>query len=180
MDTGESSYRLYLDGDESAFEAIVKEYRDPLTFFINGFVRVIHAAEDIAIDVFAYVAAEPRRYNFKVSLKTYLYMLGRSRALDYIRRRSRRRHVPLEEAYHAEVSSVEEQYIKDESKKALYRALEQLPERMSTAIRLVYFEGLSYIDAAKVMKISKKQIDNLLYRAKGMLRSILEEEGELL
>lgn len=180
MGTGESSYRLYLDGDESAFETIVKEYRDPLTFFINGFVHDTHAAEDIAIDVFAFVAAEPKKYNFKVSLKTYLYMLGRSRAIDYIRRRNRQKTVALDEAYHVQEDSLQDEYIKDERKKALYRALNKLPEKMGTAIRLVYFEELSYADASRVMKISKKQIDNLLYRAKGILRSILEEEGELL
>ena len=38
---------------------------------------------------------------------------------------------------------------------------------------------MSYADAARVMKRSKKQVDNLLYRAKKALRGILEESDLL-
>ena len=52
----------------------------------------------------------------------------------------------------------------------------QLTDDMRAAVHLVYFEQLSYEDAAKVMKKNKKQVDNLLYRAKSTLRTILTEE----
>ena len=55
-------------------------------------------------------------------------------------------------------------------------ALIQLNDDMRAAVHLVYFEQLSYEDAAKVMKKNKKQVDNLLYRAKSTLRTILTEE----
>ena len=35
MDNGASSYRRYLDGDEAAFDEILRLYRDNLTFFIT-------------------------------------------------------------------------------------------------------------------------------------------------
>lgn len=179
MDNGAGSYRRYLDGDEKAFEEIVKELRDPLTYFINSFVNDFHAAEDIAIDCFAYLAAA-ERYDFRVQLKTYLYMLGRSRAIDYIRRRKRRQAVGFDEveAYVGE-QSVEEEYETDQRRLAVREAMASLPEKMRCAVYLVYFEDLSYEETARVMKVSKKQVDNLLYRAKGMLRSIIGEKGEL-
>ncbi len=177
MDIGASSYRLYLDGNEEAFERIVKEYREPLMLFINGYVRDINAAEDIAIDVFAFLAVNKHKYNFKIPLKNYIFMVGRSRALDHLRYIKRRKTVPLEEVEpYVAVSSLEDTLILDEEKKQLYAALDRLPEKMHTAIYLVYFEGLSYEDTATVMKISRKQVDNLIYRGKGMLRSILLEE----
>ena len=177
MDVGASSYRRYLNGDESAFEAIVKEYRDPLTNFIFGFTGDYQAAEDVAIDVFAYLAANSR-YNFKVSLKTYLYMLARSRAIDYLRRRKRRSAVAISELdpYLSDNVTPESEFLADERKRAVHNAMSRLPEKMRTAIYLVYFENLSYSDAARVMKLSKKQIDNLLYRAKAELRSIIGED----
>ena len=78
--SGEDKYRLFLGGDENAFEGIMREYFDGLIFFINRYVNDPHTAEDIAIDVFAYIAENRRKYNFKVSLKTYIYMIGKSRA----------------------------------------------------------------------------------------------------
>ena len=94
MDNGAGSYRRFLEGDESAFDDLMKELFRGLVFFIDRYVRDVHAAEDIAIDVFSDLVVHPHRYNFKVSLKTYLYMLGRSRALDYLKRR---RHITLTE-----------------------------------------------------------------------------------
>jgi RNA polymerase sigma-70 factor (ECF subfamily) len=51
---------------------------------------------------------------------------------------------------------------------------------MAAAVHLVYFEEMTYAQAAKVMKKSPKQVDNLLYRAKKELRIILGEDGEQL
>ena len=41
----------------------------------------------------------------------------------------------------------------------------------------MFFEELSYEDAARVLGKNKKQIDNLVYRAKAVLKKILTEEG---
>ena len=87
MDNGASSYRRFLDGDESAFDDIMKELFHSLVFFIDSYVQDIHTAEDIAIDTFADLGIHRHKYNFKVTLKTYLFMVGRSRALNYIKHR---------------------------------------------------------------------------------------------
>ena len=44
---------------------------------------------------------------------------------------------------------------------------------MRVVIHLIYFEDLSYDEAGKVMKKSRKQVDNLLYRAKKSFASFL-------
>ncbi|MBQ8504507.1 MAG: RNA polymerase sigma factor [Clostridia bacterium] len=180
MFNGESSYRRFLNGDESAFEEIMREYRDSLTFFINRYVNDYDAAEDIAIDVFMYIIVHPNRYNFKVSLKTYLFMLGRSRALDYLRKRKRRSEAFLSE-HTKEVSYDFESLIeKDEKRRILYSAIDSLADDMRVAIHLVYFEELTYKEAAVIMKKSVKQVDNLIYRGKKELSAVLGKEGELL
>lgn len=178
MDTCASSYRRYLAGDEDAFGQIVKELFDPLVFFIDRYVHDTAAAEDIAIDAFTELIVHKNRYNFKVTLKTYLFMIGRSRALNYLKQRSRRKELPIEEADQiADRQSLEEQFITTQRHQALHRAMEQLPEQMRTAVHLVYFAGLSYEETAKVMRKTKKQVDNLLYRAKAALRTTMEKEG---
>lgn len=181
MQNGESSYRRYLDGDEAAFDDIINLYRDNLTFFINRFVHDLDAAEDLAIDTFLYLIVHPLRYNFHTPLKTYLFMIGRSRALDYLKHRKKFIMVELAEAEKElpQEMSLEELILLDERKQMLNRALNQLPEQMQMAVHLVYFEDLTYEDAARVMKKNKKQVANLLYRAKEKLRTILGKDGEL-
>ena len=177
MDNGASSYRRYLRGDEEAFNEIIKEYFDRLVLFINGFVQDFAAAEDIAVDAFSELIVHKGRYNFKTPLKAYLFMLGRSRALNYIKRRKRIPMVDLEEAAHLGTPSAEDLFLEDQRKRTLYSALEQLEEQQRTAIYLVYLEDISCADAAKVMGCSTKKVYNLLYRAKEKLRTILGMEG---
>ncbi|MBQ7835725.1 MAG: sigma-70 family RNA polymerase sigma factor [Clostridia bacterium] len=180
MDNGASSYRRFLDGDEGAFDEIMEVYRIPLTFFINRYVCDMWTAEDIAIDVFCYVLTHPRRYNFKASLKTYLFMLGRSRAIDHIRRRKRIEFTSLSQAERADDSfDPENMYLRDEEMRALHSALNKLPEDMRAVVHLVYLEGLSYAEAGRVLKKTSKHIDNLLYRSKAMLRTYLGKEGQI-
>ena len=175
MDNGASSYRRFLDGDESAFDEIMKELFDNLVFFIDRYVHDIHAAEDIAIDAFSDLVVNKHRYNFKVTLKTYLFMLGRSRALNYIKHRKVINFVELTEADNisAEQETLEEIILADERKRIVNNALNSLTDDMRVVVHLIYFEDLSYEEAAKVMKKNRKQVDNLLYRAKKELRIIL-------
>lgn len=181
MDSGAVSYRRFLDGDKDAFDDIIKELFHNLVFFIDRYVQDVHASEDIAIDTFSELIVHKNRYNFKVSLKTYLFMIGRSRALDYVRRRRIINFSGLSEAENLEDGKVlEEEILSSERKRILSAALSKLPDDMRAAIHLVYFEDMTYGDAAKIMKKSRKQIDNLLYRGKKELRIILGEDGELL
>ena len=151
MDNGASSYRRFLDGDESAFNDIMKELFHGLVFFINRYVHDTHAAEDIAIDAFSDLVVHRHRYNFKVTLKTYLYMVGRSRALDYIKHRKVVDFVELSEAQNLtdDGKTLEEIVLADERKQVVNAAIAQLPEDMRVAAHLVYFEGMTYEEAAK-------------------------------
>lgn len=178
MDHGASSYRRYLLGDEEAFAEIVKDYFDNLTFFIQRYVDDFAAAEDIAMDVFAWLIVHKNRYNFSVSLKTYLFMLGRSRALDYIKHRSKLQTVELSRVADLadQTPSLEDLLLQDARKQALHKALGSLGEEMRLVVHLTYFEDLSADEVAKVLKKSRKQVYNLLYRAKNALRTVLNEE----
>ncbi len=182
MDNGACSYRRFLEGDESAFDEIMKELFYSLVFFVNRYVKDVHAAEDIAMDVFSELIVHPRRYNFKVTLKTYLFMLGKSRALDYIKHRRIIGFVELSEAdeLSADEKSLEDAVIQNERKRKINKAIEKLPQDMRAVIHLFYFEDMTYRDAAKILGKNAKQIDNLLYRAKEQLRIILSEDGEQL
>ena len=178
----ESAYRRYLSGDESAVGEIMDELFFKLVFFIDGYVHDIHSAEDIAMDAMSDLFVKEHRYNFKVSLKTYVFMLGKSRALDHLRHR---RAIELTDISEAESvgddrAELERKVLADERRREVNAALERLPEQLRTAVHLIYFEEMSYDEAARVMKKNRKQIDNLLYRAKKELRAILGEGGEAL
>ncbi len=180
MDNGASSYRRYLDGDEEAFDTLVKEYYGPLVLFLTGYVREPAVAEDIAMDAFADLIVHRHRYDFRVSFRTYLYMLGRSRALNYIKRSKILAFTPLDEAEPLADPAfcLEDAMVTEERNRELAEALQTLKPDQQEVIRLVYWQGFSCEEAARVMGKSRKHVYNLLFRAKNALRSVLEEKGE--
>lgn len=179
MDNGASSYRHFLEGDENAFSEILDMYRDSLIFFINRTVNNLSIAEELAADAFSELLIHPKRYDFSVSLKTYLFAIAHHKTVSYIRRASRFTMVAIEDApaKSLEYASFEEAVIKEEQKKILHNALSELPEDYRIALHLIYFEDMSYEEAGKVMHKNVKQITNLAYRGRNALRVILEKGG---
>ena len=109
-------------------------------------------------------------------------MIGKSRALDYIKRGKIIDFVDLSEAQNMkdDEEKLIETVLADERKIRVNDAMKKLPEDMRAAVHLVFFEEMTYEEAAKVMKKNRKQIDNLLFRAKKELRVILGGDGGLL
>ncbi|MBQ1244622.1 MAG: RNA polymerase sigma factor [Clostridia bacterium] len=179
MKNGESSYHRFLEGEKDAFAEIVEIYRQSLTFFINRYLSNLGEAEEIAEDCFVELIVHPRRYNFKTSLKTYLFTIARNKAIDKIRKKK----FTLKDSEEVLSSASEdfsdfyEDFLKNEQKKSLHSALNRLNDDYKTALHLVYFENMSYEEASLVMKKDLKQVTNLVYRAKISLKEILEREG---
>ncbi len=178
MDNGASSYRRFLDGDRGALEEIIDTYRNGLIFFIYRYTKNLEAAEDLAEDVFVELIIHPKRYNFKASFKTYIFSIGHNKAVDYVRKHSRFAVCGEEELNQtADLDTLEESVIKDEEKRQLNQAMSKINEDYRTALHLIYFEELSYEETARVMRKNRKQVENLVYRGKNDLRTLLQEEG---
>ena len=180
MDNGESSYRRFLDGDDSAFGEIVAVYKDNLIFFINRYVKNFAVAEELAQDVFVELLMHKRRYNFRTSLKTYIFTIGRNLAVSYIRKCSRKPECAYEFIENEQdITALEDEFIREEEKRELHEALGRISDDYSTALHLIYFEGMSYEQVGRVMKKNKKQVENIVYRAKKALRKEIEKEARL-
>ena len=64
----------------------------------------------------------------------------------------------------------------NEELKALLRALNELRPDYRDVLHLLYFEEMSYREAATVLKKSAKQINNLAFRAKNAMRAAMQRE----
>lgn len=179
MDKGAYCYQQFLGGNSDAFSEVLDIYRDSLIFFINRFVKNEDTAEEIAADCFVELIVHPKRYNFSTSLKTYLFTIAHNKAVNYIRRSEKIKFLPLDNVCQksAEYAGFEDEILRDEKKRQLNDALFEIKDDYRTALHLIYFEEMSYKDAAKVMKRTVKQIDNLVTRGKAALRNKLEKEG---
>ena len=72
----ESLYRQYLNGDDAGLEALMKKYGDPLTLYIDGYLHDVHEAEELMLDVFAYLFTKSRRYGTAASRRISIRRRG--------------------------------------------------------------------------------------------------------
>ena len=180
MDNGASSYRRFLDGDETGLVEIIRDYKDGLIFYLNGYVNNIFTAEDLVEDTFVKLGVRKPKYNEKkASFKTWLYTIARNVAKDYLRRNAKTVEVSLErlgELAHAE-ESLEQFYLWEERKIEVHHALRKLKPQYQQVLWLTYFEEFSNKETAGIMKKSVHSIETLVYRARQALKSELEKGG---
>ena len=179
MDNGASSYRRFLEGDDDGIVQIIKDHKDGLMLYLNSFVQNIHLAEDLTEDTFVKLIARRPRFSGKSTFKTWLYSIGRNVALDSLRRNAKAATVSAEEAMVliADEVDVARNYLQTERKLQVHEAMKQLNKEYRQVLVLTFFEGFKNEQVASIMGKSKKQIENLVYRAKLSLKSELEKEG---
>lgn len=175
MDNGASSYRRFLNGDESGLVEIVNMYGDNLMLFINSFVNNLSLAEEIMEDVFMELIVKKHKFKEESTFKTYLFKIGRNKAFNVLKKNSRCAYIEDKEI--EDEKKFEDNVIKTEEQKRIHNALKMLPKDYKTVLYLIYFEDMSYNEIEKIMKKNNKQIKNLAYRARLALKEILGKEG---
>ena len=61
MTCDETLYRQYLSGGDEGLNALMEKYGDPLTLYIDGYLHDVHEAEELMLDVFAYLFTKKPR-----------------------------------------------------------------------------------------------------------------------
>jgi len=179
MDNAAVLYRQYLDGDNDALEELVRMFNDSLIFYINGFVNNITVSEDIAADTFVKLIVKKISFRNDFTFKTWLFKIARNNAIDYLRKQSKRQVRPIEDFENelADKETLENAVLKDEQSRELHNAMAAMHNEYRDVLHLIYFEDMSYEDAAAVLSKNVRQIKNLVYRAKQTLKSTLEKGG---
>ena len=175
-------------------EELVTLYREKLIYFIYRYVKDIDTAEDLAEDVFVEILLHPDRFREQSSEKTYLFAIGRNKAIDFIRKSSKltllngagdfsseeemefimRKRRDDEVLLGSVEGDPEAELLKKENAQELLDALQNLRPEYGEALKLRYFEGLSYDEIGQIMDKDRKQVENLIYRGKNNLRVLLE------
>jgi len=178
MADGAGSYRRFLDGDESGLVEIIRLYNDGLTLYINSLVNNLSAADELSEEVFVKLGVKKPHFSQTAAFRTWLYAIGRNLALDYLRKNSKTKSVPLDsETETADRASLERGVLSEERKLTVHKAMRKLKPEYAQVLWLQYFEGFCTKDIARIMKRSAHSIETLAYRARQALRAELQKEG---
>ena len=170
-------YKKYLNGDNKAFEQLVIKYKNQIIFFISGYTKDISIAEDISQDVFVYILLNKEQYDFKYSFKTYLYMIAKCRAINYLKREKRAISGLDYNNLYIEDNDLEEIVYKNEASQNIRKVINKLKPDYQAVICLTSLEGFKYKEVAKIMNKNVGQVKVMLNRAKRKLKEALEKEG---
>lgn len=171
-------YKLFLKGDNEAFNKLIIKHRKMLTSFIMAYVKDIEIAEDIAQDSFMYMIINKVEYDFKYSFKTYLYTIAKSRALNYLKKSKRT--INIEDVINNNVNlevNIENEFIIKENYDALIKTIKKLKKKYQIVIYLYYFQGFKYQEICKILNQSMSKTKMAIHRAKKLLKKYLKEDN---
>lgn len=177
MISDKSLYASFLEGDRASFEELVLRHRQGMVYFLMQYVKSYETAEDLAQEVFAYIFLNPERYSEDYSFKTYLFMLGKRRAIDYIRKKTRQEEISLEESVITDASSLEEAVSRRNDMAELRMHILELSPEDQKVITLIDLTGLTLAETAQVMGKSLAAVKVQSHRAKKRLKKIMLEGG---
>ena len=178
--SGEELYRLFLAGDNGAFEDFVSFYKDELSHFIYGIVRDYNETEHLMIETFAQLVTNKKRFGGQSSIKTYLFAIGKNLSMRLLKKRGREQPFSFEEAAEIPADEGKTPYSileKEENRQYVHEAMHGLKKEHRAVLQLLYFEDMSYEQAGRAMGKNVRQIKDLAYRAKIALKKRLENSG---
>lgn len=138
------------------------------------------AAQDVAQDVFVELWSHPDRYDPAVgSLRTYLTVLARRRAIDMVRselRRIARQERNHRLTPHAGIASPSDEVEAAEAAGVVRAAVRLLPDSQREVVELAYFSGLSYREVALAVGIPEGTAKSRLRLALAKLETALDRQ----
>ena len=177
MRSDDELYAAFLSGDETACDELMIRHGDNLVFYLNGCVHNPEDAEDLMIEAFARIMVKKPRIG-EGAFKAYLYKTARRLAARlHEKRRSDVFSLDELSSGGAEPVSDSDIYKNDERRQILNACLRRIPPELREALWLFYYEGMSYEEAAGIMRVNKKRIDHLLARGRECLKAELAKEG---
>ena len=176
MEEDKKLYNKFLNGEKSALDLLISKYKNNVIYFISRYVKNVDIAEDIFQDVILYILENKENYKFNYSFKTYLYIIAKSKALNYIKKH---------EMQFIDLSNISDDVSEDklleiifsnERKSKLKKVIKKLKTNYQIVIYLTQIEGLTYKETAQILNKTEKQVKNLAYNAKKSLKKLLINE----
>jgi RNA polymerase sigma-70 factor, ECF subfamily len=179
--------RLAQQGDQDAFERLVREYDRSVLRLAMNLLRSPDEARDVYQEAFLKVFRNLHQFRFDCSFHTWLYRIVTNVCLDHLRRRKVRKEEstvvetpdgPVDQvtriAEEGPASNPERQLWNRELSEGITTALEGLTPRERTVFELRHYEGLRLRAIGDILGTTEEAAKNCLFRATQKMRASLE------
>ena len=170
-----------LEGNQDAFSYMIDTYSKLLWVVVGGILGNVGTTQDIEeciSDVYIQIWKNPNTFNMqKGSLKTFLAVIAKGKALDTYRKLTKSKITELNEAILSTDDDLLDYIANKEMVQELYTAIESLTEPNKEIVIRRYFFEERPANIAKSISLPVKEVENRLYQSKLKLRKILEGNG---
>lgn len=180
LDDDFSLIKMFIDGEESAFNELVKRHKDKVRNIIYVTLSNTDAIDDIAQEVFITVYKHLKSFRFESQFTTWLYRITINKCKDHLRKKNIRKiFLPLrDDEEETIVDSINEN---TDIKHIVRNAIASLPDKLRIPIVLKDLEGFSYQEIADTMDCEIGTVKSRIFRGREALKNILKPiEKELM
>jgi len=171
--TDEQIVLIILNGDNEAYEEIIKRYENKLIRYIKYLVPKTDDAEDIVQTTF--IKAYENLNNFKQEYKfsSWIYRIAHNEAINRLKKKYQETFFPdFDLISLSSKETPETEYEKKELASTLMKCLNMLPVKYRGVLTLYYLEDKQYEDISIILKIPKGTVATRINRAKAKLKEI--------
>lgn len=177
MDEKEWLYRA-AQGDEQAFEHLVKLYEKQIYAFAFARLRHREEARDAVQDVFIKVFRYLRRYDSKRSFFSWIYAIALNVIRDHYRRGKNRREKESDGEWIEDIALIPEHETDRDDKILLFQAIDSLEESDRDLILLRYIEGLPVNQMAEITGLSESNTKVRLHRIREKMKRFIQGDRD--
>ena len=159
--------------DEAAFRLLFNHYYPRLINYTFVIIKNHESAEDIVLEVLHSIWERRTKLEEVKNFENYLYICTRNKTLDYHKKNSKLVNVSFDEPHFEEYithHNPENTLLNKELFEIIDKAILSLPEKARLVYRLVKDEGLKYQEAADILGLSVKTVNNQLLNAMKIVR----------
>ena len=143
----------FQNGDEEAFNELVRRYLDLVHGFFQKITNDEMEAEDLAQNVFIKLFKSLKKFRFESEFNTYLYRVNTNTANTYFKRNKWRNILHLDQA--DEPSYVDNQQDREWKKEELWNAISKLPKKQRLVVMMRISEMLPFKDIGNILHMSE-------------------------
>ena len=163
--------------DREAFSYIIDAYNKLLWLIVGGVLSGVGTSEDIEeciSDVYVSLWQKPKAYDQrKGTLKTFVAVVAKRKALDRYRQLTRVKIVELDDAIRSPDDDLLEHIAKRDMTNEMYEAIRTLKEPDKEILIRRYFFDEKPSGIAEHTSLPLKEVKNRLYQSKLKLKEIL-------
>jgi RNA polymerase sigma-70 factor (ECF subfamily) len=165
-------------GDKTAFRLIYDAHYAMLLSTARRYIPDPEACRDLAQDVMVKLWMRRSDLNIQTNLGGYLRRMVVNAALDYVEAEKRRDMTPVDEKMAAMAAPEDDFHSQDEAgnlEAAIFRAIDQLPEKCRIVFSMSRFEKMAYKDIAERLGVSQKAVEKHISKALDVMRRVVQE-----